>query len=231
LYLQIAVGKSSQPALTSIMLRSSSRQGFTLIEMLTVMLIIGILAGIVLSVNSVVQSKAARARAEGEMKTISLACESYKVDNGTVPRDVTTTDVLDPKVDFVPTSAKYTAAGRSLYIALSGDTNANGTFEAGEGKNYAGEFFKPNVLGATKNAADGRITAVNYIKDPFDNPYGYSTAGAAAEEAYIALLKTSPVASHPEDSAGYNPTFDLWSTAGQTTTPAVGVDGKWLKNW
>ena len=49
---------------------SFSRQAFTLIEMLTVMLVIAILAGIVLNVNGLVQTKAARARAEGEMKSI-----------------------------------------------------------------------------------------------------------------------------------------------------------------
>src|SRR5436190_15965765 len=108
------------------MLRSPSRHGFTLIEMLTVMLVIAILAGLVLSVHGLVQNKAARARAEGEMKSISLACESFKADNGTYPRDETTTDKLDPRTSFDPTSSDYLKAGKSLYIALSGDANADG---------------------------------------------------------------------------------------------------------
>jgi prepilin-type N-terminal cleavage/methylation domain-containing protein len=59
------------------MLRNSSPHGFTLIEMLTVMLVIAILAGIVLNVNGLVQNKAARSRAEAEMKSLSLSCENY----------------------------------------------------------------------------------------------------------------------------------------------------------
>src|SRR5260221_639883 len=108
------------------MLRSSSPRAFTLIEMLTVMLIIAILAGIVLSVNGLVQNRAARARAEGEMKAISSACESYKADFGSYPRNDMTTDVLDARSDFDPSSAKYKDANKSLYVALSGDTLATG---------------------------------------------------------------------------------------------------------
>ena len=52
-----------------------------------------------------------------------------------------------------------------------------------------------------------------YIKDPFGNSYGYSTAKA----------------SHPTDTDGYNPTFDLWSTGGER--PAEQTDPQWIKNW
>ena len=45
---------------------------------------------------------------------------------------------------------------------------------------------------------NGTVTA---IADPFGNSYGYSTANQA----------------DPGTAKGYNPTFDLWSTAGLTT--------------
>ena len=206
------------------MIRSSSVRGFTLIEMLTVMLIIAILAGIVLNVNGLVQTKAARARAEAEMKSLSLSCENYKADNGTVPRD-DSTDLIDARVNTNP--AQYQVACRYLYIALSGDTNANGVFDKDEGKNYASDFFKPAVLNYNKDAS-GVITAVNYIKDPFDNSYGYSTKGAAAEEKFIEELRKKPTATRPSTPEGFNPTFDLWSTAGSTSGAN---QTKWVKNW
>lgn len=209
------------------MIRKSSPRGFTLIEMLTVMLIIAVLAGLILSVNGLVQAKAAQSRAEGEIKSLTLAAESYKADNGSYPR-TDKTDALDPKTSLNPTTADYQAASKDLYIALSGDTNANGQFDKDEGKNYASDFFRPGVLNGTKDGS-GKITAVNFIKDPYDNCYGYSTIGAKAEEAYLQDLRGNPSATRPTDAKGYNPTYDLWSTGG-TTGGTVG-QAKWIKNW
>jgi prepilin-type N-terminal cleavage/methylation domain-containing protein len=214
-------------SLDSRMQRSPARHAFTLIEMLTVMLVIAILAGIVLSVNGLVQSKAARARTEGEIKSLSLSCENYKSDNGTYPRS-DDTDALDARVSSTPTTAAYQKASQYLYLALSGDTNLNGKQDPDEPKGYAQDFFKPNVLNFNKDGS-GKIVLVNYIKDPFDNSYGYSTAGAAAEEKFVEDLRKNPTATRPGTLVGYNPTFDLWSTAGATGTTAV--QAKWVKNW
>lgn len=210
------------------MLRSPApHRAFTLIEMLTVMLVIAILAGIILSLNSIAQNKAARARAEGEMKSISTFIENYKTDFGAAPRS-DDTDALDPRTHTNPTASQYRAASRFLYIALSGDTNTDGVTDNNEGRNYGGEFFKPSVLNANKDGT-GKIVAVNYLKDPFDNSYGYSTAGAATEEAFIESLRSNPKATRPGTPSGYNPTFDLWSTGG--SVGGSGGQAKWVKNW
>lgn len=212
------------------MLRSSSLRGFTLIEMLTVMLVIAILAGIILSVNGLVQNKAARSRADGEINALKLACENYKADNGTAPRNADT-DALDARVNFNPNSSAYQLASLYLYKALSGDMNANGKADADEGKTYASDLFKPNILNFNKDA-NGKIGLVNYIKDPFDNSYGYSTIGAKDEEEFVEKLRTSPnpaKETRPKEVRGFNPTFDLWSTGGTTTSTSG--QAKWVKNW
>lgn len=212
------------------MLRSSSLRGFTLIEMLTVMLVIAVLAGIILSVNGLVQSKAARSRAEGEINALKLACENYKADNGTAPRN-SDTDALDARVNFNPNSTAYQLASLYLYKALSGDANANGKLDDGEGKSYASDLFKPSILNFNKDA-NGRIALVNYIKDPFDNSYGYSTIGAKDEEDFVEKLRTSANPSketRPTEVHGFNPTFDIWSTSGNTT--GTSGQAKWVKNW
>ena len=209
-------------------------RAFTLIEMLVVMAVIAILAAIILSVNGLVQSKAARARAETEIKALSAGCESYKGDNGSYPQDATT-DALDPRANGAP--AGYNAASVSLYKALSGDTNANGRLDAAtEGKNYAPDFFQPQRLGGAIGP-NGAMTSVTFIKDPYGNSYGYSTIGAKAEQDYITKVKTDASAARPAVK-GYNSTFDLWSTAGKTTNPIAGDIGKskditniWVKNW
>ena len=185
---------------------------FTLIELLVVIGIIIVLAGLILSTMGYVQKKGARSRAETEIAGMSAAIESYKADNGIYPANPDT-NALNAQTSGNPCS--YQAASLYLYEQLSGDTNAN--FQPGA-KSYF--TFKPNMLGTsattTTDACGNTLTptTVSYIRDPFGNIYGYSTID-------------NPVA-NPSPSPGYNPTFDLWSTAGGTQ--ASDVPG-WIKNW
>ena len=201
-------------------------RAFTLIEMLVVMAVIAVLAAILLNLNGLVQSKAARTRALGEIQTLSSGCESYKADNGSYPQDGKT-DSLDPRVDGNPTSTAYQDASLYLYKQLSGDLNANGRNEPNgptpEPKGYLTDFFTPQRLG-------GDPTNVKYIKDPYGNSYGYSTMGAAAEQTYRNDVTKDPATAKRQSGKGYNPTFDLWSTAGKTTYDAT-IANVWVKNW
>jgi len=169
----------------------------TIIEMLVVIMVIFILAALVIAASSYVQNKGARARAETEIAAMSAALESYKADNGIYPRDATNTDSVNPATSPVPTTAS-----KFLYEQLSGDTNDDRIPEA---KSYF--TFRPNML----TLAAPLTGSVIAIRDPFGNPYGYSTAKA----------------SNPGGAIGNNPTYDLWSTAGDPT----GTTAKWIKNW
>lgn len=66
----------------------ASKRAFTLVELLTVIAIIAILAGLVLSTAGYIQKKAARSRAEAEIAAMEAALESYKADNGIYPEAV-----------------------------------------------------------------------------------------------------------------------------------------------
>jgi type II secretory pathway pseudopilin PulG len=208
---------------------------FTLIELLVVIAIIIVLAGLVLSTVGYVQKKGARSRAETEIAAMSAACESYKADNGVYPRPLSTTpnsttDALDARTMGDPVTANaalYKAASLVLYRALSGDRNRDRVVSvADESLDIDGSAldtpltelpksyftFKPNQLSPT----DQTQTPVEFLRDPFGNSYGYSTANQA----------------DPTTPKGYNPTFDLWSTAGLTTTPPTAtVTAQWIKNW
>ncbi len=74
-------GAGGTPAATS---------AFTVVELLVVMSIILVLAGLILATSSYVHNKGARSRAEAEIAAMSAALENYKADNGIYPTDTST---------------------------------------------------------------------------------------------------------------------------------------------
>lgn len=202
---------------------------FTLIELVVVFGLIIVLTGLVLSTVGYARKKGARARAETEIAAMAAAIENYKSDNATYPRgpaaaitigtvtiSANVTDNLDARTYGDPTGTSDPTYGETslyLYTLLSGDLNGNRQIDAGEtGKNYMA--FQPKML--LPAGGTGTVTA---IADPFGNSYGYSTANQA----------------DPATPKGYNPTFDLWSTAALTTTPSPPpgdtITPQWIKNW
>ena len=207
------------------------RRGFTLIEMLVVMAVIGLLAAIILNVNGLVQSKAAKTRALGEIQSLETGIGSYKADNGSVPQS-SATDSLDPRISGDPTKSEYRNASLKLYKELSGDLNANGRNEPNaatpEPRSYLTDFFTPQRMGTDPNKTLGTADHVLFIKDPYGNSYGYSTIAALAEQTYRAKVATDPAATRDAKPKGYNATFDLWSTSGKTSGDVTNL---WIKNW
>src|SRR5580658_3702333 len=66
--------------------RPKPTDSFTLIELLTVMAIIAILAALILAAGNGVMQKGMRSRASSEIQAMSTAAESYKADNGIYPQ-------------------------------------------------------------------------------------------------------------------------------------------------
>ena len=198
---------------------------FTLIELLVVIAIIVILAGLILATFGYVRKKGTRVRAETEIAALSAALESYKADNGIYPRNIDT-DALAPNSDPAggdPTQAAFQNASLYLYKELSGDHDADRSINAADDLSGNGVVpktyfaFKPNNL---LPAPPSTLTVIA-ISDPYGNSYGYSTFESA----------------NPGSAAGNNPTFDLWSTAGETgkkTNPPETFQQyqqRWIKNW
>lgn len=210
------------------MQRPPSRSAFTLIEMITVIAIIAIISGLVLSLSGLVQNKGARAKTEAEIKAMSGACEAYKTDNGGYPQD-TVTDSLDARTSVTPSG--YRTTSLFFYKALSGDENANGRIDNTEtARNYLPDFFRQSRFDPGYKTSG----TISYVVDAFGNSYGYSTAGLLLEQEYRVALTTNASAPRPDKNSkqtqGYNPTFDLWSTGGGTTSSDKDK-AKWLKNW
>lgn len=195
---------------TMSILRLQSRDcrscaGFTIIELLIVISITIVLAGLILATSGYVAKKGARSRAEAEIAAMSAALESYKADNGIYPTNSETNN-LDARAAGNPST--YQQASLFLYDELFGSTNGSRTATK---KSYF--VFKPNMLSPADQTQN-----VQYIRDPFGNSSGYSTA-------YQHDVDQGNPPTH-----GYNPTFDLWSTAG-TTSGSPSDRNQWIKNW
>lgn len=190
----------------------TSLRAFTLVEMLVVMAIIGILAGLVLGGAGFAQKKAARDRAKSEIQAMEAALEGYKSDNAIYPRTAVT-DALDATKTTSPSS--YKAASLELYKALSGDENLDRSLSQAEKDNGGKSYMelKPGQL--TPKDVKKPVEA---LVDPFGNPYGYSTIGAKAQETT------------PPQAKGNNTTFDLWSTGGKTGSTDADK-ANWITNW
>ena len=201
-------------------LRESRYDAFTLIELVVVVGIIIVLAGLVLSTVGYARKKGARARAETEIAAISAACENYKADNGIYPRTsvtdtftaITNRTPPDPQpTSYDPSVTAYSFTSFFLYGQLSGNPSGDRT-------TYTQQRyfqFKPNMLSPPDGT--GTVTA---IRDPFGNSYGYSTAQAL----YIDNPGANP-------NYGFNPTFDLWTTAGTSNVTDSAYEKVWITNW
>jgi type II secretory pathway pseudopilin PulG len=200
---------------------------FTLIELIVVIAIIIVLAGLILSTVGYVQKKGARSRAETEIAAMSAAMENYKADNGIYPRDCPTTNQLNSTNDGNP--ADYSAACRYVYGELTGDHDFDGSTDSGS-KSYIA--LKPtSLLRVDMSQPPSLSNPVTAIRDPFGNSYGYSTAYANYLDYQSGVSTCAP----PTPPTGYNPTFDLWSTSGETG-PKSGetfqqYQLRWIKNW
>ncbi len=190
-------------------------RAFTLVELLTVIAIIGVLASLILMTSGFVQKKAASSRAQAEIQALSAACESYKADNAAYPQPKTQTA---PPTTYTP--ASYNAQSRALYQAASGDgddallggTVASDGQQDADKKRYMD--FKANMLGGLD--ANKKVTAAVFVQDPFGYSYGYYVPDPNATPAVPVI---------------HNPTFDLWSTAGTTSATTSANQVKWITNW
>jgi prepilin-type N-terminal cleavage/methylation domain-containing protein len=214
------------------MKRSSPSSGFTLIEMITVVAIIILLAGLVIGTAGYANRKAAVERATNEIKAMGTGIDAYKIDNGTVPQNEDT-DLLDPRLHFSATGSTsgsyYQKASRYLYASLTGDfepsDKPDGKPETGTKAYYS--FTRAQIN--AKRDSSGSITEVYYIQDPFGSAYGYSTAGLNSEQDYRKQVQKNPTYARPAEKKGFNTaTYDMWSTGAATTQDG---QAKWVKNW
>jgi len=135
------------------------RHGFTLIEMLTVITIIVILAGLVIGSMKFVKDKQNRDKAKIQVQLLSNACEEFKADMGFYPglNDNTTGDGKNMT--------------KELYSDLYWDSDRDGSGPKSDSdqKIYLSDLDPENNK---QGWTDGRGQSVR-ILDPWNNEYRY----------------------------------------------------------
>lgn len=184
-------------------------RGFSMIELMTVIGILILLAGILLAALPGIQNRVNRNRVETFMAELQAGLENYKIDNGIYPLN-------PPSGDSA--SARDTSGiigSGVLYKHLSGDFNGDGEvdFDRNEEVYVSRLSFEEN-----KSSKDGRSMSVGgefLVVDPYGDPFRY-----LAQPPNIA----------PSARLTRNPTFDLWSIAGaDPTNPAE--QSSHITNW
>jgi prepilin-type N-terminal cleavage/methylation domain-containing protein len=133
---------------------------FTLIELLAVITIIGILAGLTLGAAGAVRRHGATSTAKAEVAALQAACDRYYADYNSYP--TTTNSMPDPSSSGNPT--QYTTAGLTLFTNLVGSTTLT---NAPTSKRY----FEPKPSMVNTNG---------YFIDPWGYAYGYNSNGTNA---------------------------------------------------
>ena len=187
-----ASGRVPQPRDSNIQtLRSSarfteteqSRAAFTLIELLAVITIIGILAGLTLGAAGAVRRHGATSTAKAEVAALQAACERYYADYNLYPSNTS----IDPSTSVNPSS--YTSAGQALFTNLVGSTNLS---TAPTSKRY----FEPKPAMVYTNGSP------NYFIDPWGYAYGYNSDGTTAPLIWSTAGQTA--------AAGTNKWITTW---------------------
>lgn len=138
-----------------------ARRGFTLIEMLAVITIIVILAGVVVGSMGFVKDKQAHSKAEIQVKLLANALEEYKLATGSYPPS------LDPQGK---------GQTNELYRALYWDG-------AQEGSNM--RIYLPELDPTSSGQGWTEGTGENVIiVDPWGSEYRYRTGDAARNPDY-----------------------------------------------
>jgi len=181
-----------------------------------------------------VKKQAARGRAKAEINTLIVALENYKADYGGYPQDPSRTDGLDARdiQASLGTGVGSQYALSSLYLTSACPVipTTMGSLTRVKRVGITHRIsFKPSRLFGPK--VNGKLTAVQYVMDPFGNSYGYSTAGLLLEQEYRASLTTNPGASRPATNSREPKATTPPSICGQPPeTPAANAGG-WVKNW
>ena len=161
------------------MKRTLGKAGFSLLELLTVIAVIAILAGLLFPVMKMVKDKAKMSGCMSNLHAIGVALQEYKLDNRRYPLAILAryelTDPADPNSPAVPPPPatmmlarnglypEYVKSTKGLICPATGVNNANSKIRASDVATgtYA-EFFSGDSYDWTRATTDSDLAVSTY---------------------------------------------------------------------
>lgn len=189
-----------------------SQRGWTLTELLFVMLIIVSLAALIAAAAGPVKTRVARYQTQARLDAIHTALAQYQSEHG-----------------GYPISEDPAKGGEVLYQALFGDFNGNGLPDNSPSDENDADVktFMPSLQPPAVDPATG---------DPIGNAYvipingTYSVVDIWNTPFYYANYRVGKITDAPNGGGKFNPTYDLWSL-GNDPDPTDDNNSMWIKNW
>lgn len=104
-----------------------NQNGFTLTELLIVIVILGVLAGIVVFAVAGITDRGTKSACQADVRTVQTAVEAYHAEKNAYPATITL--LTDPTVKLlreVPNSTKYTVSLDSVTGKVTGTITGGG---------------------------------------------------------------------------------------------------------
>jgi len=198
---------------------STPRGGFTLVELLAVMVVILVLAGILIGVNAYVQRRMQLMTTKSQLNALATALEAYKSDWGYYPRTfaprISNMGDAEARNNWLLYRALTGVGGRTYLRSMAGFQARLNTVL---GTNFITGYTTNNVL----------FSGTNWF-DPFGKPYNYYNS---PQTAYGLSNNVYSVSWGP--GSGYsvggqvNPTsYDLFSYGPDRLTYVPGASTNW----
>jgi type II secretion system protein G len=173
--------------------RDLKKSGFTIVELLIVVVVIGILAAIVIVAYNGVQARARDARRLADIQTVNKALQLYYIDNGSYPITApsgmstaytdTNCQLGTKQADWVPgLTPKYLPQLPQSFSPRPWDSRTGCYQYASDGTSY--------VLGAWQALETGPQSTTLYRRLGFRE--GWAAAGNGGVQAYYCANGSSP---------------------------------------
>jgi prepilin-type N-terminal cleavage/methylation domain-containing protein len=215
------------------------RRGFTLVEMLIVITIIAILAGLTMGAYTYAMRSSKRRLTTGTFEAVKSALDNYNTEFGEYPEPVGKGQMME----LIPGKSYDTSGAACLYQALSGDGYDKIKGVSGSGDNTSGSSDGKTEGVEVKNIMLKEMPQSMYIRrgsafllvDGFGRPFQYIKA-KPADTASSGTGNTS----EEDKVVTINTTYDLWSygedevnitkkSSDALKDPKTAI--KWIKNW
>ncbi len=180
--------------------------GFSMIELLVVLGVIVLLAGMLIAALPGIQTKVNRNRVETFLAELESGLSKYQIDNGIYPLNEPSGDRDQDGI----------AGSSVLYKHLSGDFDTDGKVDFEKNEKV---YVEKLDYSSNKDARDGRSRIVGgeyMVMDSYGDPVRY--------------IAQPPKLKDEKDRETRNPTYDLWSIAGQDPKDPD-AEAAYISNW